>query len=104
LGQINRDTLIAVLSSRDDISEADAARIIAQVEAARDGVLQRADRIQQEVQMRLVAIKQQARKQALETKRAVASAAWWLFGTALTSLIASAIAGALAVSAVAVVP
>jgi hypothetical protein len=104
LGQINRDTLIAVLSSRDDISKADADRIIAQVEAARDGVLQRADRIQQEVQTRLAAIKQQARKQALGTKRAVASAAWWLFGTAFTSLIASAIAGVLAVSAVATVP
>ncbi|MGF2038347.1 MAG: MFS transporter [Nostoc sp. CmiVER01] len=98
LSQFDRDTLVAVLSSREDISQEDANRIINQIEAARDSVLQRAERIQQETQKRLKAIQQQAKKQAQETKKTVANAAWWLFGTALTSLAASAIAGAVAVT------
>ncbi|MFW9263805.1 MFS transporter [Nostoc sp. CALU 546] len=100
LSQFDRDTLVAVISSREDISEADANRIINQIEAARDGVLQRAERIQQETQKRLKAIQEQAKKQAEETKKTVANAAWWIFGTAITSLAASAIAGAIAVTGI----
>ncbi|MBE9199189.1 MULTISPECIES: MFS transporter [unclassified Nodularia (in: cyanobacteria)] len=96
LSQFDSDTLVAILSSREDITPEDANRIINQIEAARDGVLQRGERIQQEVQKRLEAIQEQAKQQAEETKRIVANAAWWLFGTAVTSLCASAIAGALA--------
>jgi nucleoid DNA-binding protein len=96
LNQFDRDTLVAILSSREDITPEDANRIIDQIEAARDSVLQRGERIQQEVQKRLEAVQEQGKIQAEETKRIVANAAWWLFGTALTSLFASAIAGALA--------
>jgi hypothetical protein len=97
LSQFDRETLVAVLSSREDISEADANRIIAQIEGTRDKVLQQGERIQKETQRRLDAIKQQALKQADETKKAASGAAWWLFSTALTSLVVSAIAGILAV-------
>jgi len=102
LGQFDRDTLVALLSSREDISEADANRIIDQIEGARDSVLQRAERIQTETQKRISAFKQQAKKQAVETKKAAAGAAWWLFSTAFTSLAVSAFAGALAVGIVSV--
>ncbi|MEH2074334.1 MAG: MFS transporter [Nostoc sp.] len=98
LSEFDRDTLVAVMSSREDISEADANRIIDQIESARDGVLQRAERIQKETQKRLKAIQHQAKKQAEESKKTVANAAWWIFGTAITSLAASAIAGAIAVT------
>ena len=100
LGQFDRDTLVAVLSSREDISEADANRIIGQVEAARDSVLQRTERIQQEAQKRIQALKKQTQKQAEETRKAAAGAAWWLFSTALTSLAASALAGVIAVAGI----
>ncbi|MEH2162263.1 MAG: MFS transporter [Nostoc sp.] len=100
LSEFDRDTLVAVISSREDISEADANRIIDQIESARDGVLQRAERIQKETQKRLKAIQHQAKKQAEESKKTVAYAAWWLFWTALTSLAASAIAGATAVTGI----
>lgn len=100
LSQFDRDTLIAVLSSREDISPADAERIVGQIEGTRDRVLHQAERIQQETQKRLEALKQQAQATAIETKKAAAGAAWWLFGTALTSLAASAIAGALAVNGI----
>ncbi|AFY50187.1 hypothetical protein Nos7524_4429 [Nostoc sp. PCC 7524] len=98
LSQFDRDTLVAILSSREDISQEDANRIINQIEATRDSVLQRAERIQQETQKRIQAMQAQVRKQAEETRSTVASAAWWLFGTALSSLVASAIAGIVAVT------
>ncbi|MBD2000185.1 MFS transporter [Leptolyngbya sp. FACHB-541] len=97
LGQVDRGTLVALLSSREDISESDANRIIDQVEGARFSVLQRAERLQQDAQRRLEAAKRQAQIQADETRKAAANAAWWLFATALVSAAASAGAGWLAV-------
>ncbi len=98
LGQFDRGTLVAILSSRQDISEEQARRIIDSVERARDNVLHQAERIQQETQRRLNSIKEQTKKQAQEAKKAVADAAWWLFGAAITSLAASALAGFIAVA------
>jgi ElaB/YqjD/DUF883 family membrane-anchored ribosome-binding protein len=100
LGQFDRGSLVAILSSREDISEEQANRIVDQIEAARDGVLHRAESIQQEAQRRLDAIKAEAKKQAKATKKAVKDAAWWLFGAAFTSLVASAIAGFIAVAGI----
>jgi nucleoid DNA-binding protein len=97
LSSFNRETLVAIMSSREDISEADANRIIDQIEGARNKVLQRAERIQQEAQRRLEEVKQQAQRQAEETRKAAASAAWWLFATATVSAIFAALGGAIAV-------
>ncbi|MBF2066385.1 MAG: MFS transporter [Calothrix sp. C42_A2020_038] len=97
LQSFNRETLVAVLSSRDDISADDVNRIIDQVERARNNVLQRAERIQQEAQRRIEDVKRQAQRQAEETRKAAASAAWWLFLTATVSAFFAAIAGAVAV-------
>jgi hypothetical protein len=98
LQSFNRETLVAVMSSREDISPDDANKVIDQVERARNTVLQRAERIQQEAQRRLEEVKQQAQRQAEETRKAAASAAWWLFLTATVSAIFAAIAGAVAVA------
>jgi hypothetical protein len=98
LGQFDRDTLVAVLSSREDISPEQADQIVARIEEARNGVLHQAERIQQETQKRLKAIKAEAKRQAKDTRKAVTDAAWWLFGASFTSLVASAIAGYVAVS------
>ena len=94
---VDRDTLVAVMSSRQDISEADANRIISQIERTRDRALQRAERIQNEAAMRLEAAKNQAVMQVEETRKAAAAASWWLFITALVSAIAAGVAGALGV-------
>jgi hypothetical protein len=98
LGQFDRETLVAVLSSREDISEADVNRILDKVEDTRNSVLHQADQIQTEVQRRFNNVKAQAHRQTVETQKAAASAAWWLFGTAIASLAASALAGSIAVS------
>ncbi|WP_427162789.1 MFS transporter [Aliinostoc sp. HNIBRCY26] len=97
LSSFNRETLVAIMSSREDISEADANRIIDQIERARNTVLQRAERLQHEAQRRLEEVKHQAQRQAEETRKAAASAAWWLFATAVVSAIFSAFGGAIAV-------
>lgn len=94
--QVDRGTLIALLSSREDISQADAERIVGQVESTRDSLVRRAERIQIEVQRRLEEVKLQAQRQVEETRKAASVAAWWLFGTAIFSALASALAGALA--------
>jgi hypothetical protein len=96
LSQFDRDTLVALMSSREDISEADANRLIDQIDRTRNSILHRTERLQQEAQRRIEEAKYQAQKQAEETRKAAAAAAWWLFGTASVSAIASAIAGALA--------
>ncbi|PSB58205.1 hypothetical protein [Chamaesiphon polymorphus] len=102
LSHFDRDTLVAVISSRDDISQADANRIIDRVDGVRTSVLNRAERIQTQIQHRLDEIKFQAQAQAEATRKAAATAAWWLFATGLTSGIAAAIAGALAVTPIVV--
>ncbi len=98
LTHFDRGTLIALLSSRDDISEADANRIVGQVESARNGVLNQVERVQHETQRRLEAIKHATQKQVRETRKVAAGAAWWVFSSALFSLAASALAGSLAVT------
>lgn len=98
LSQFDRDTLVAVLSSHESISESDVNRILDQVEGARVSVLQRAERIEQQVEERMRELKLQAQHQVEETRKAAETAAWWIFGTATISAIAAAIAGSLAVS------
>jgi hypothetical protein len=98
LSQFDRDTLVALLSSREDISEADANRLIDQIEGVRDSTIQRAERFQQETKRRIKDLKRKAKQQAEETRKSAATAAWWLFGTALTSVATAAIAGVIAVS------
>lgn len=97
LSQFDRDTLVAVMSSREDISPGDANRIIDQIEGVRDSVLHRAEYLQEEAQKRVKQLKHKAKEQMKETRKAAATAAWWLFGTALTSVGVAAFAGVMAV-------
>jgi hypothetical protein len=97
LSACDRDTLVAIISSREDISEADANGIIHQIERVRNTLLQRAERLQQESQRRLEQLKYQAQRQAEETRKAAATASWWLFATAFVSAVFAALGGAIAV-------
>jgi uncharacterized membrane protein YvbJ len=99
LNHFDRQTLVALISSsRQDMSEADASRLIDRLESTRDNLLSQSERIQQETQRRIKAVRQQAHRQAIATQKMAAGAAWWLFGTGAVSLVASAIAGMLAVN------
>ncbi|MBW4552487.1 MAG: MFS transporter [Aphanocapsa sp. GSE-SYN-MK-11-07L] len=50
LSHFDRSTLVALLAQREDISEAEANRIVAQIESTRDSVLEQAHQVQQQVQ------------------------------------------------------
>ncbi|MCC0179836.1 MFS transporter [Waterburya agarophytonicola K14] len=95
--KVDRNTMLAIMSSRQDISAAEANQIITQIERTRDRALQRAERIQTEAGMRLESAKKQAAMQVEETRKAAATASWWLFITGLVSAIASASAGVIGV-------
>lgn len=97
LAQVDRDTLVALMSSHESMSEADANRVVAQVEAARDSALRKAEQLEQQVQSRIGELKYQAQKQVDDTRKTAEIASWWLFGTATVSAITAAIAGTLAV-------
>lgn len=94
---IDRDTLVALLSSREDISPAQAERIIAGIEGTRDRVLRKAERLQEQAQHRLEQVKREAREQMEETREAATKAAWWIFFIALVSALAAAFGGAIGV-------
>jgi hypothetical protein len=97
LGDMDRGTLIAIMSSHDAISEADANRIVGQVEEVRDTAIRKAEQLEQAVEHRLAELKHQAQKQVEDTRKTAEAAAWWIFGTALISAVCAAIGGSLAV-------
>lgn len=97
LNQVDRGTLVALMSSHDAISEADADRIIGQVEEVRNTALSKAEQLEQAVEHRLGELKHQAEQQVEDARKTAASAAWWIFGTATISGICAAVAGSLAV-------
>jgi hypothetical protein len=97
LNQVDRGTLIAIMSSHDAISEADANRIVGQVEEVRDSALHKAQQLEQAVEHRMAELKHQAEKQVEDTRKTAEAAAWWIFGTAFISAVCAAIGGSLAV-------
>ncbi|MEA5447025.1 YrzE family protein [Leptolyngbya sp. CCNP1308] len=97
LGQVDRGTLVALMSSVDAISETDANRIIDQIEDVRTGALSKAEQLEHAVESRLAEIKHQAYQQVEDTRKTAAAAAWWIFATATISAISAAVAGGLAV-------
>ncbi|MBD2036141.1 hypothetical protein H6F76_14040 [Leptolyngbya sp. FACHB-321] len=100
LSTLNRDTLAALISTRDDLSTTFAQQITDRLDAARLSAINQIETVQQAANRRLEALQQQAQHQANETRKAVAIAAWWLFVTALSSAFTSALAGALAVGGI----
>ena len=98
LSQFDRHTMVALMSSHDRISQADAERVALHVEEARDSVLSKAERVERRIENQMNAMKLQTQQQFEATQKAAEAAAWWLFGTATLSAIASAVAGSLAVA------
>lgn len=93
LKSMDRDSLKAIISSRKDISEEDADRMIDKMEEARDSMIQRVERMKEETARRLEQLKEEAAHQADEVRKTAASATWWVFAAALVSGIAAAAGG-----------
>jgi hypothetical protein len=96
LKSVNRDTLKALLASRDDMSEEDAERVISRIEAARDNVIGKVEQMSTEVKRRLEMAKDEALHQADEARKIAATAAWWAFASAVVSGIAAVLGGIVA--------
>ena len=93
ISHFDRNTLVALVTSNNRISERDANRVIDQIESARDGALKRAESVERQIEDRISAVKMQTQKQVEDTKKAAEAAAWWLFGTAVVSAIVAVIGG-----------
>jgi ElaB/YqjD/DUF883 family membrane-anchored ribosome-binding protein len=91
LKSLDRDTLKTVIASRSDISEEQAEKIISRIEETRDDVIAKAQEMKLKVQQKIRDAQETAARVTQETRENAAIAAWWAFGTALCSGIASVI-------------
>ncbi|MGE5439071.1 MAG: MFS transporter, partial [Bacteroidota bacterium] len=94
---MDRDTIKAIIATRQDISDEDAERIVSKIESARDSFLMKIDQMKHEIERRVDMVKQETVHQADEVRKTASTAAWWAFGTAVISGIAAAIGGMVAV-------
>ncbi len=93
----DRDSLIALLSSRKNVSEQDAEQMVQKVEEARDNVLHRAEKVEGEVRSRINQAKKMALHEAENVRKASAAAAWWMVGTAVISGFFAALGATIAI-------
>lgn len=70
--------------------------LVGQIEHYRDRSLEQIEAIQQKAQDQMMSIKRQTQQRLEETRKAAATAIWWLFITFATGALSSALAGALA--------
>jgi len=92
--QYDRESLIALLSTRMPREEAE--RTVSKIEETRDNLIHKAEETQTRVRAKIHEARQAALHQAENTRVAAATAAWWLFATAVVSGAASAVGGVLA--------
>jgi hypothetical protein len=93
LSLYDKDSLVALLASRENISKDDAERIAAKIVEARDNVLTKAKRIEEQTKIKLEEAKIFALHEAEATRETTISAAWWVIATAVVSGIAAALGG-----------
>jgi nucleoid DNA-binding protein len=93
LKAIDRDTIKKMLAQRKDISPEDAERIVSQVEAARDAVIDQTNKVREEVQQGLDKVREISIKQVEEAANTAATASWWAFVTAIVSGFAAVLGG-----------
>jgi hypothetical protein len=97
LSQFDKETFMALLTSNDRISRHDINKIGDKVDETRQQVLSKVDQIEREANRRTEQAKQMAFHQAENARKTAASAAWWLFATALVSGAAAALGGLVAI-------
>ncbi|MEX1025342.1 MAG: hypothetical protein WD226_09715 [Planctomycetota bacterium] len=97
LRALDRDSIVALLAGLPRIDERRADQIVRTIEDARDEVIERSERARAEIDRRLTEAKHKGLEAAEETRKTVATAAWWAFGAALTSGVAAALGGLVAV-------
>lgn len=92
----DRETLIALLSSSDNITREDAERIVMKVEEAKNNVLRKAEDLEMRARQAVEDTKRRTLYEAEKVRKTAASAAWWAVATIVISGFASALGGMLA--------
>ena len=96
LKHYNKEEMRNFLKSNTSIPDDKAEMIADKAVEARDTVIEKANEVEREVNHRMEQVKNEALQQAENTRKAAASAAWWLTATAVLSGAASAIGGMIA--------
>ncbi len=96
LKHFDRNTLISLLSNNPYIPAEKAIELVETLEKTRDGVLRRAEEVEDAIKSRIDEMKTQALHQAENMRKVTAAAAWWLFAVSALSAGAAALGGAAA--------
>ncbi len=97
LSRFDRETLMALLTSNDRLSRRDIENLSHKFDESKNSVLSKVEEIERETSIALERAKQEALHQAENTRKTAASAAWWLFATAVVSGVAAALGGWVAI-------
>ncbi len=76
-----------------NIKEEDIDRLVGRIEEAKDSVIDKTEQMRREVVARVQKAEEESIHYADEARRVAASAAWWVFGSALVSGVAAALGG-----------
>ena len=97
LSRFDRETLMALLTSNDRLSRKDVENLSSKIDESKSNVLRKVEEVDREVSIAIERAKQEALHQAENTRKTAASAAWWLFATAVVSGAAAALGGWVAI-------
>jgi hypothetical protein len=97
LSQYDRESLIAMLSEKEELSSEEAERLVGKIEEARHVVLARIEKLESEIKRKAELAKSFALHEAEIIRKSTATAAWWLFGASVISGLASALGGFIAI-------
>lgn len=93
---MDAQSIKALITNNDQISEDQLDEVVRKVESARDQVIAKANEIEKQVRDKVSEAEYMALAQAEAARKTAASAAWWVFGALVVSGAASALGGVLA--------
>ncbi len=96
LEHYNKDEMTALVAQKTGMSRTESESIADTIVSARDGVLEKANKIEAQVNEKMREAKEKSLAAAEASRKTAATAAWWLVATAILSAAASAVGGMLA--------
>jgi hypothetical protein len=89
----DKESMIALLCSKGNITKEDAERIATKIIDARDNVINKAKKIEDQAKLKMEEAKIFVLQEAEATRKTTVSAAWWLVATSVISGIAAVLGG-----------
>ncbi|MBB66909.1 MAG: hypothetical protein CMP19_05190 [Rickettsiales bacterium] len=94
--KMDERSLRALLTNNDRLSNEDIDEYIAKYNEAREELITKLESMKDEIDSRVTQMKDMALRETEAVRATAASAAWWLFASALISLASATVAGAIA--------